>query len=130
MPTEVYITYTVSVVRRISVREARANLADLIGSVQHTGEPVVIERRGKPVVAMVPAGDVGGDRSWDPAVDAEIDELLADTPGLRRAIEAGREVRSRAPSGRSWEELRAAALDERVGAKARKKGLAPGRTVG
>jgi prevent-host-death family protein len=113
-------------VKRMSVREARANFADLIGSVQHTGEAVVIERRGKPIVAVVPAGDVGPPRPrWDPAIDAEIDVLLTDAPALRAVVEAGRQVRRRLPGLEDWDDVRASAREDYVAEKVRKKGLAP-----
>jgi prevent-host-death family protein len=41
-------------VKRIGAREARNNLADLIGQVHYGGQPVIIERSGKPMVALVP----------------------------------------------------------------------------
>jgi len=41
-------------VKRISTREARNQFSDLIGQVHYTGEPVIIERSGKPMVAVVP----------------------------------------------------------------------------
>jgi prevent-host-death family protein len=39
--------------RRMSVHEARANFSDVLGSVYHTGEPVIIEWRGKPVAVQI-----------------------------------------------------------------------------
>jgi prevent-host-death family protein len=41
------------VVRHISSRDARANFADLIGSVYYTNEAVIVERKGKPVAVIV-----------------------------------------------------------------------------
>jgi prevent-host-death family protein len=41
-------------IKRIGAREARNNLADLIGQVHYGGQPVIIERSGKPMVALVP----------------------------------------------------------------------------
>jgi prevent-host-death family protein len=114
------------VVKRMSVREARANFADLIGSVQHTGEAVVIERRGKPIVAVVPAADVQSTGpTWDPSIDEEIDALLADAPALRAVVEAGRQVRSRLVRPIPWDEARTAARRDYVADKVRKKGLTP-----
>jgi prevent-host-death family protein len=40
-------------VRRMSVREARAKFSELLGSVHHTGEPVAVERYGKTVAYVV-----------------------------------------------------------------------------
>lgn len=39
---------------RIGAREARNKFADLIGSVHYGGEVVIVERSGKPMVAMIP----------------------------------------------------------------------------
>lgn len=39
---------------RLAMAEFRADLADVVSRVQHGGEPVVVERHGKPVVAVVP----------------------------------------------------------------------------
>jgi prevent-host-death family protein len=118
-------------VRRISVREARANFADLIGSVQHTGEPVVIERRGMPVAAVVPAAAVEPEGAGpDPAIDAEIDGMLADTPTLRAVIQVGRQLRPKVREPMPWTEARAAAREDYVAGKVRKKGLTPRGTSG
>lgn len=40
---------------RIGAREARSNFADLIGRVHYGGQAVIVERSGKPVVAMISA---------------------------------------------------------------------------
>ena len=42
--------------REVSITEARARLAELIGAVER-GESVSITRHGKPVAQLVPAGD-------------------------------------------------------------------------
>jgi prevent-host-death family protein len=39
---------------RMGAREARNNFSDLIGRVHYGGDTVIIERNGKPMVAMVP----------------------------------------------------------------------------
>jgi prevent-host-death family protein len=41
------------VVRRMSTKEARANFADLLGLVYYTKEPVIVERKGKPVAVVI-----------------------------------------------------------------------------
>ncbi len=41
------------VVRHISSREARANFADLLGSVYYTNEAVIVEKKGKPVAVVI-----------------------------------------------------------------------------
>ena len=42
----------------MSIAEARNNLADTINRVSYGGERVVFARRGKPVAALVSAGDL------------------------------------------------------------------------
>jgi prevent-host-death family protein len=42
-----------AVTKRMSVRDARANFSDLIGSVYYTKEPVIIERKGKPAAVVI-----------------------------------------------------------------------------
>lgn len=43
------------IMREIPVTEARAQLSDLVSQVAYGGEPVVLTRHGKPLVALVPA---------------------------------------------------------------------------
>ncbi|MCB8918049.1 MAG: type II toxin-antitoxin system Phd/YefM family antitoxin [Ardenticatenaceae bacterium] len=38
----------------IGSREARNNFADLVGRVHYSGETVIVERSGKPMLAMIP----------------------------------------------------------------------------
>ncbi len=40
--------------RRIGAREARNQFADLLGRVHYKGETVIVERSGKPMVAVIP----------------------------------------------------------------------------
>jgi prevent-host-death family protein len=40
-------------VKRMSVREARANFADVLGTVYYAKEPVIVEKKGKPVAVVV-----------------------------------------------------------------------------
>lgn len=40
-------------VKRIGAREARNHFADLLGTVYYSGEPVIIERSGKPMAVLV-----------------------------------------------------------------------------
>lgn len=40
-------------VRRVSTRSARDQFSDLIGQVHYTGEPVIIERSGRPMVVLL-----------------------------------------------------------------------------
>ncbi len=39
---------------RIGAREARNNLADLLGMVHYRGQVVIIERSGRPMAAVIP----------------------------------------------------------------------------
>jgi prevent-host-death family protein len=41
------------VVKHLSSRAARANFADLLGSVFYTNEAVIIEKKGKPVAVVI-----------------------------------------------------------------------------
>jgi prevent-host-death family protein len=45
------------VVRRMSSKDARANFADLLGLVYYTKEPVIVEKKGKPVAVVVNPAD-------------------------------------------------------------------------
>ncbi len=40
-------------VKRMSSRDARANFSDLLGRVYYTQEPVIVERKGKPVAVVI-----------------------------------------------------------------------------
>jgi len=41
------------VVKHMSSRDARANFADLLGSVYYTNEAVIVEKKGKPVAVII-----------------------------------------------------------------------------
>ena len=51
---------------RVSITVARENLAELVGRVQYSGERIILEKRGKPAVALVSAADV----EWLEAMEA------------------------------------------------------------
>src|SRR5215468_8818908 len=42
----------------LSVAEAKRRFSDVLGSVRHRGERVVVERRGRPIAAIVPLDDL------------------------------------------------------------------------
>ena len=44
--------------RRVSAREARAQFAELTDRVRYTGEPVIVEKQGRPFVALVSLDDL------------------------------------------------------------------------
>jgi prevent-host-death family protein len=43
---------------RVSAREARARFAELTDRVRYTGEPVIVEKQGRPFVALVSLEDL------------------------------------------------------------------------
>ena len=43
--------------RRISAKEARDNFGDLLGSVHYGGQPVIVEKKGKPFAVMISPED-------------------------------------------------------------------------
>jgi prevent-host-death family protein len=45
-------------IRRLSSREARSHFAELTDRVRYTGEPVIIEKQGRPFVAVVSIDDL------------------------------------------------------------------------
>src|SRR5947209_662452 len=76
----------------MSVREARAHFADLLGSVYHTGEPVIVERNGRPVAVVVSPERYAREaaeeppRGGDAALDLELEERLAAAPIVRSIV--------------------------------------------
>ena len=44
--------------RRVSAREARTRFAELTDRVHHTGEPVIVEKQGRPFVALISLEDL------------------------------------------------------------------------
>ncbi len=44
--------------KTVSVAEAKRKFSDVVGAVRHGGQRFVIERRGTPVAAIVPVGDL------------------------------------------------------------------------
>lgn len=45
------------VTRRISAKEARDNFSDLLGSVHYGGQPVIVEKKGRPFAVMISPED-------------------------------------------------------------------------
>lgn len=43
---------------RVSARDARSRFAELSDRVKYTGEPVIVEKRGRPFVALIRAEDL------------------------------------------------------------------------
>ena len=43
--------------KRISAKEARDNFSDLLGSVQYGGNPVIVEKKGRPFAVVISPED-------------------------------------------------------------------------
>jgi prevent-host-death family protein len=68
---------------RVGVAEAKARLSELLGRVAHGGERVILQRRGRPVAALVPMQDL--ERATGAAQGDWLDSIVglcADTPEL------------------------------------------------
>lgn len=93
---------------RVGTAEAKARLSELIGAVAYRGDRVLIERRGRPVAALVGLDDVNrleqsdapGGRprgalallgAWADVEDAFVDEFL-ETVAAARAHDLDRPV--------------------------------------
>jgi len=59
----------------VSVTEARENLSDLLGRVQHGREDVTIERHGKPVAVMI---SVEAMAYYEALEDAELTKMMVE----------------------------------------------------
>ena len=64
---------------KVGVHEIRANLADIINRVAYGGERIVLERRSKPVVAVVSMEDL------------ELLQTLEDRSDVKAALKARKE---------------------------------------
>jgi prevent-host-death family protein len=58
-------------VTRINATEVRDGFADVINRVAYRGERIVVHRRGKDVVALVPVGDVALLQALEDHIDIE-----------------------------------------------------------
>lgn len=93
---------------RVSVAKAKAELSALMAAVAYQGQHVIIERRGRPMAALVsvddleqicreraassrPRGAVALIGAWSDADDREIDAMVADIYSAR-AQDTGRQV--------------------------------------
>lgn len=95
--------------RRIAVAEARQRFSRILDDVREAEEPVIIEKSGVPVAAVVPLGVLDRDRRWAaeraeriallerlrrPFRDVPTDEVETQ---VRKAIASVRAARSRRP---------------------------------
>jgi prevent-host-death family protein len=81
-------------VKRMSSREARANFADLLGLVYYGNQPVIVERKGKPVAVVISPEQYAQlqkeqERAWATVdrvrqrnADKDPDEVLADVTAV------------------------------------------------
>jgi len=91
----------------IGAREARNRFADLMGSVHYGGEAVIIERSGKPMVAVIPVEMYQAMIAEREARFAVVDQIQSRLPDVSAAeveadvAEAVAAVRSAGAQGRS-----------------------------
>lgn len=79
---------------RMGVAEVKRRFADVVGQVVHGGKRIIVERRGRPVVAIVPLDDSDalprpGQRLAAVAASGEVDgesfrELMGEVTAKRR----------------------------------------------
>lgn len=92
--------------RRISAMEARKRLGDLLESVYHRGDEVIIERAGKPMAVVIPASRYEAmerrrdefwkmvEATWEKNKDVPPEEIYADVEAaIREVREAKRKAR-------------------------------------
>ena len=94
--------------RKVSVAQAKAELSALMAAVAYQGQHVVIERRGKPMAALVsvddldqiereratsarPRGALALIGAWSDIDDREVDAMVADIYAARKK-DTGRSV--------------------------------------
>jgi prevent-host-death family protein len=74
----------------INMHEAKSNLSDLVARAE-AGEEIIIARRNKPAVKLVPVDAAATGGMHPPPGFAEDKQAEFDMRGLREAVEAGRE---------------------------------------
>jgi prevent-host-death family protein len=62
--------------KTLSASVARQTLPDLLGAVQHEQEPIIIERRGKPIAALVSVKDLETLAGAEDTGLAELEDVL------------------------------------------------------
>ena len=89
-------------VERVGAKEARNRFADLLGNVHYGGQVVVVERSGKPMVAVIPVEMYEQviaeretrfqvlDRIRDRLPDIPEEEVARDVAEAIQAVRAGR----------------------------------------
>ena len=70
----------------VSVTEAREIFSDLLNRVVYAGERVVLERRGKPLAAIVSMDDLRLLETLEDELDVKAAEAALTAPEIREAI--------------------------------------------
>jgi prevent-host-death family protein len=89
--------------RRVNALEARRHLGELIESVYHRGDEVIIERAGKPMAVVIPAEryeamERNRERLWEMIEEIHKKNAGADLEEIQREVDAAiREVRGLPP---------------------------------
>jgi prevent-host-death family protein len=96
----------------MSARDARARFGDLLGAVTATGEPVIVEKRGKPVAVFItPEGfercrEWAVERAWatvervrERNADLDPDEVLRDVTAVVEEVRQERYEERRRAAG-------------------------------
>jgi prevent-host-death family protein len=101
-------------VKHMSSREARANFADLLGSVYYSGEAVVVEKKGKPVAVMISPAAY---QAWQESAarDGAVgEEVRADNADRDTALAAGYRSIPALAVPKTEREIAAIVADERA----------------
>ena len=72
--------------KHMGVAEVKRNFADVVGEVVHGKKRIIVERRGRPVVAIVPLGQAGGLRRPGERLAAAIGSGDEDGESFRRLM--------------------------------------------
>ena len=99
-------------IRRMSTSEARENFSELLGSVYHTRQPVIVERKGKPYAVVISPQQFEAfskklERAWSSLeqvqernTDEDPEDVVSNVTNVVEEVRRERFERSRAPEGR------------------------------
>jgi prevent-host-death family protein len=79
--------------RRLTATEAARQFADLLDSVEHSGETVVVERRGRAIAAISPAAAASGRSLKELLRKQKVDSTWADELSEVRGLLTSQERR-------------------------------------
>ncbi len=72
----------------ISIADARSTFGDIINRAHYAGERVVLEKRGKPVAALISIADLETLKALENAADIRaLEEAKAEDDGTRYTLE-------------------------------------------